>query len=107
MLNAETMADYLAIADNSLSVRDAKAHFSDIIAELDDNPVLVNMQGKPKAVIVEAHQYQEMLAKAEAYEVLAAYNKARTETPMTLEEFNYSTDALLAELAAEEEAEGA
>ncbi len=104
MLNAETMADYLVIADNSLSVRDAKAHFSDIIESLDENPVLVNLQGKPKAVIIEAHQYQEMLAKAEAYEVLAAYNKARTEPSLSLEEFNQSMDTLIAELAAGEEA---
>ncbi len=107
MLNAETMADYLAIADNSLTVRDARTHFSAIIARLGENPVLVNVEGKPKAVIVEAHQYQEMLAKAEAYEVLAAYNKARTEPSLSLEEFNLSMDALLTELGNGDKAEGA
>lgn len=42
---------------------------------------------------------------AEATDVLATYHKARTETSMTLEEFNHSIDALLAELDAEEESE--
>jgi len=45
------------------------------------------------------------MLNAEAEEVLAAYNKARTETPMTLEEFNRWTDALLTELTTEEEVE--
>jgi hypothetical protein len=41
----------------------------------------------------------------EANEVLAVYHNARTETSMTLEEFNHSIGTLLAELDAEEESE--
>lgn len=36
----------------------------------------------------------------EADEVLAAYERARNETTMSLEEFNQSMDEILAELAA-------
>ncbi len=102
MQSAEIMAEYLDLADKSHSVREAKAHFSDILAQLDEGPALVKVHGKPRAIIMEAHQYQALLAKAEAYEVLAAYQLAKQEPSLSLEQFNQSMDALLDELAVDD-----
>lgn len=86
MQNAETIAEYLEISEKSLAARDAKAHFSDVLAGLDAGPVMVNVYNKPRAVIVEVRQYQELLEQAEAYRLLQIELAAEAEPRDTYEE---------------------
>jgi hypothetical protein len=63
MQSAESLIGYLEISEKSLAARDAKAHFSEVLAGLDEGPVMVNLYNKPRAVIIEVNVLSNCLSK--------------------------------------------
>jgi PHD/YefM family antitoxin component YafN of YafNO toxin-antitoxin module len=86
MQSAESLIGYLEISEKSLAARDAKAHFSEVLAGLDEGPVMVNLYNKPRAVIIEVKRFVELLEQAEAYLLMEAAAQAATEPRDTYEE---------------------
>jgi prevent-host-death family protein len=84
--NVDALAGYLDISEKSLASRDAKAHFSEVLAGLDEGPVMVSVYNKPRAVIVEVKRFLELLQQSEALNIMLALKQAEAEPANTYDE---------------------
>ncbi len=86
MLDAERLGDFLELTDGSMGVRELKANLSAVLERLKDGPVMVNVRNKPAAMIIDIHEYQTVLERAEAYEHIQLADEAEAGERFTLAE---------------------
>lgn len=78
-MDSENIRSGIALAEGGYNVRDLKAHLSEILNGLDAGPAVIKQRNRPTAMIVNIAQYQDILAKAEAYELLQIAEEAERE----------------------------
>jgi|GEM_PF-7115544 len=106
MHTAQAIADYLDIASSSMTVSEAKANFSSVVENLESGgPVMVNLYSKPKAVIIDVYEYQQVLEMAEAFEMLRISAAAEVGPKLTVDEFEARIEARRAARVAPNKAE--
>ncbi len=77
---SDQLDEYLTMSEASVALGDAKQRLSQIVSGLTaEEPVLLNVRGKPRAAIIDIGAYRDLLARAEAAEHIRLADEAETD----------------------------